>query len=307
MGAEAEPTKTDEGGEAPEEETSEEVLPSDTEEQKSQIDDIVDGWREQNGEVEEEPEAAETEEESEQPGEPEEEPTREEQEEEEPESREQELLEKIETLEEEVQDLRSDTETEESEEEVEEEPEEEETIGYELEDKTFVTEEEYDEVLESHEGLNELFNAFRKEFGQEIGEKIKQDILQDIPRIVRQSVERTSERKSAVDQFRDRNEDLLEQAPDFVQHMANKVQSENPDWSTNEILEETEKRVRNQLGATQKAREREEERQEEESSNNSSDGPATARKPRGRRGPRSGEGEDLSDQQQQINEIIDRP
>ena len=205
-----------------------------------------------------------------------------------------ELRQELQEVREELRQLREER-RDEPEAEESEEVEEEEDLAPEPPEQ-FVTEEEFEAITESAESFNE--------FAQALYSKIAQDVLRDIPNLVEKATARQTTQQSAIDKFWSRNEDLRDHM-DFVQFTANKVESENPNMTIREALNETERRVRKELNLQEKAESREEERNQESQQQEQKSNPqdvSTARKPRGRRGGQ--QEEELSPQQQQINELI---
>lgn len=108
-----------------------------------------------------------------------------------------------------------------------------------------IDEETYDRALESRETLNELLNKVRKdaiEFTYEA-------VLKRIPQVVQRQVSHESAQQKMVDDFFRANEDLLP-VRRYVAVEFQSLMSEHPDMSYPDLLAETAKVVRKNLGMT---------------------------------------------------------
>lgn len=184
------------------------------------------------------------------------------------------------------------------EEEAPQEPEEEEEPRQDLSETQFVTDEEFEEVTQDPESFNEFLQAF----GERLLSAAEENILHQIPSLVQKTTERQVSTQQTVQNFWESNPELKEYSS-FVQHIANQVESEHPDATLQEQLEETARRAREELNIKEKAEEIERNRQEGNDDESQESSPSTAPKPRGRRGP-ADRGDDRSKQQQQIDELI---
>jgi len=247
-------------------------------EQQGHIDDILAGFQSEQDEVKQS---------EEDPQEPEEDftktPEDEEEQTEEP-DRFQELQDEIASLKEQL------AKAQEKEEEVEE-PSDTEEPKKDLETLEFFEDDvEFEQALNSREEFNN--------FVSRLVDAVEQSVLQNIPDVVSKTVERQTTQQEVISSWRSENQDLIDEKPKFTGWVANQVQSEHPDWSLEQQLQETAKRVRKELDLDKEATKLEKERKSKESSSKTK----TARKPRGSRG--GANPDTRNEQQKQIDEIL---
>lgn len=186
---------------------------------------------------------------------------------------------------------REQPEREEPEGEQREEPEEQ---TLEFEGQEFVTEEEFDEIIQDRNKLNEVLNkvAFQS------AKAAREAVLRQVPEVVSKTTNRQMSVRQAVQNFYQENPDLQEYGS-YVGHIANRIKAENPDLGMNDILSKAGQEARSKLNIQKKAKEQEEERRNED---NPQEGPAFAKRGTGRR---EGGGKDArTDFQKQADEMI---
>lgn len=182
--------------------------------------------------------------------------------------------------------------TEGSEEETEEGEAETQTSQEDLDvqDRQFVTDEEIESFQDDPSKINDFLNRVFQESLEEA--------MRRIPNVVTSKVSRNMTMRERAKEFYKENSDLQEYR-DFVGHVANEVQSNNPEMDIQEVFNKTATEARKRLGIKKKAQDTEEQRRKGEEGQ----GPAFAGKPRG---SRKGSGKDArDDQQKQIDKMLD--
>lgn len=133
------------------------------------------------------------------------------------------------------------------------------------------------------------------EFMNNYGNSIREQSMREATQVATSNASQQIKVMQAVSDFYRKNEDLVPYKK-YIGSVANRVQSEHPDWELDQVLSETEKRSRTDLRLAQKAQETESKRKKN---------PGFAPPPRGadRRGGQK-TNETLTPQQKQINELI---
>lgn len=133
------------------------------------------------------------------------------------------------------------------------------------------------------------------EFMNNYGNSIREQSMREATQVATSNASQQIKVMQAVSDFYRKNEDLAPYKK-YIGSVANRVQSEHPDWELDQVLNETEKRSRTDLRLAQKAQETESKRKKN---------PGFAPPPRGadRRGGQK-TNETLTPQQKQINELI---
>lgn len=183
--------------------------------------------------------------------------------EEEPTSEVEELKKEIETLKNQL----SEEGEEEAEEKNQQEPEtsseqqnEELEVKVDFEGEEFLDEEAHGEVLTNPED----FNNFLKNFAEKIAARTQEEILQKFPQLVDQRVRQRASAEVTMQRFWNENPDLnTESKRKVLASKAQKVRSEEPNKPLEEVLDEAEKRTREELDLQEKAEKVDEEAQQE--------------------------------------------
>lgn len=113
----------------------------------------------------------------------------------------------------------------------------------------------YNKALE--ESRKEV-NNLKEEFQQQL-DAAKQELLQNIPDVVQKSADRAQATRQLVTNFYDKYPDLREKKQ-YVRDMIKTVQSNNSDWSAQQVLNEVAGRAKRDFGITEKAEKREQKR-----------------------------------------------
>lgn len=151
----------------------------------------------------------------------------------------------------------------------------------------------------SEEDMEDLTATQMNQILTQVYNQARQDMLRDIPEVAARTVQQRMEVETAVKSFYEDNPDLQD-VREYTGQVANKVQSENPKWSIDQILNETAKTVRRNLHLSEKAEKRETERKEKEKKEEGK--PGFTRKPRGSRS--KGQDDEATGQQKQINDLL---
>lgn len=133
------------------------------------------------------------------------------------------------------------------------------------------------------------------EFMNNTVNSVREQAMREATQVASANASQLIKVQSAVSDFYRKNADLVPYKK-YIGNVANRVQSEHPDWELDQVLGETEKRSRTDLRLAQKAQETESKRKKN---------PGFAPPPRGadRRGGQKSN-ETLTPQQKQINELI---
>ena len=175
-----------------------------------------------------------------------------------------------------------------------EEAPKEEKIKVEIDPNSLISAEEAEEFLSNpHKVLKTL--------AERVYIKSREDTLKDIPQLVESGARRQTALTEARNKFWSENADLLEKAKSvpavdrLIRMTANEIQADNPDWTVEQIFEETGKQVRNAISLTKKAQQIEEEVTRRKKRQNQPTKPRGKRKspPKGNADQRSGLQKDL--------------
>lgn len=166
------------------------------------------------------------------------------------------------------------------------------TLGYEV-----------DDIVEN----KETFSKWANGFFEKAREKAKNDILRDLPNTINEQVQQQIDIRETARSFYENNSDL-EGHKSYVARLAKDVAKEHEDWSFQDVLTETAKRARDKLGIKQEgAKDKDSsESSNENSSESRSKSPAFASgtsKSSSKKKNKS-EGNQLSEVEQEINELI---
>lgn len=180
--------------------------------------------------------------------------------------------------------------------EEQEEQEEQESEQVEFESQEFVSEEEFDDIIQDRSKLNEVLNRVALESAN----ATREAILRQLPGIIDQSTSRQLTVRQSIQKFYTDNPDLQEYGS-YVGHIANKVRAEKPDAPMVTVLNEAGEQARKDLGIQKEAKKTEEERRKSDEEENN-DQPAFAKRGSG---PRSGgKNDDRSDFVKQADEML---
>ena len=152
-------------------------------------------------------------------------------------------------------------------------------------------EDEYDELLRNPKKLNNILNdVARKSF--QLG---RSSVLDEVPKIISSQIKETTTISRKVEQFYNDNEDLVPYK-DYIAVIANRVQSEHPDYDIDKLLEEVERETRSTLSISKK-----DAKQDTSKSKGKKKKPAFAKTTSARK---SGNKEKLTKLQKEISELI---
>lgn len=158
-----------------------------------------------------------------------------------------------------------------------------------------ISEEEFEQAMSSRESLNNLL--------VKVVAHTSEKLTRDIPQLTLKTLQRQQEISSAVNNFYRQNPELVEHK-EYVGYLLEQVRQELPKANIGEVFSETAKRAYKNLNISKQAVERENQRR---SSNGAAteelEGPAFASKPKGG-GKRSAPADTRSEQQKQIDELI---
>lgn len=184
-----------------------------------------------------------------------------------------------------------------------EEEDEEEPESKQKSDKKTAVEVSEGEVIPfvSQEDLDNLTPDKMNKLLTKVYNQARQDSLRDIPELAAKTVQNRMTQQQVVDAYFEENPEILE-VREYAGQIANQVQSENPEMGIREVLTEMDKRVRKNLHIKKKAEDIETKRKEKEEEEEGKKKPGFTRKPRGKRG--GGQEEEATGQQKQINELI---
>ena len=109
-------------------------------------------------------------------------------------------------------------------------------------------------LKESKAQIEELREGFQQELAN-----AKEEILKNIPDVVQKSASRAQATQQLVSDFYGNYPDLKDRKQ-YVRDMIKTVQSNNSDWSAQQVLGEVAKRAQRDFGITKKAEQREQQR-----------------------------------------------
>ena len=150
----------------------------------------------------------------------------------------------------------------------------------------FVTAEEVAEIQKNPAKFNEILARTYQ--------RARQDAIRDVKDVTRNVVRQEQQQQETARKFFDENPDLV-QHRDYVGMIANQLANSNPEWTTDKLLQETSREVRKRLNIDEQARSTETKRR---------DNPAFAAG-QGNTGSRQGSSDNRSEQQKQIDALID--
>lgn len=176
-----------------------------------------------------------------------------------------------------------------------EEQEEQEEQVVEFDAQEFVSEDEFDEIIQDRSKLNEVLNRVALESAN----AAREAILRQIPDIVDKTTTRQMTMRQSIQKFYSENPDLQDYGS-YVGHIATKIRAEKPDAPMITVLNEAGEKARNDLGLQEQAKEKEEERRKDEKEKE--DQPAFAKRGTGPR--QGGKSDDRSDFAKQADEML---
>jgi len=122
-----------------------------------------------------------------------------------------------------------------------------------IEDVDFVGDMDMEDLTSDPKVFNKVLNMVYKK-GVELGRNLKEDVLLSIPNVIKHSVSQQTAMQRAAESFYERNPDL--NTPDrkrIVGMKAEQIIAEHPEYTLDELFEETEKSVRELLNLKKSA------------------------------------------------------
>lgn len=167
----------------------------------------------------------------------------------------------------------------------------------EVQAEEFVSEEEFDEIIQDRNKLNEVLNRVAAESAN----AAREAVLRQVPDIVSKTTDRQMTVRQSVQKFYEDNPDLQEYGS-YVGHIVNKIRSEKPNAPISDVLNTAGEKAREDLGIHKEAEKLEKERRESEQEEPENDSPAFAKSGTGRR--RGGKKDTRNDFQKQADEML---
>jgi len=160
-----------------------------------------------------------------------------------------------------------------------------------IEDIDFVGDIDMEDLTSDPKVFNKVLNMVYKK-GVEQGRNLKEDVLLSIPNVIKHSVSQQTAMQRAAESFYERNPDL--NTPDrkrIVGMKAEQIIAEHPEYTLDELFEETEKSVRELLNLKKSA-----------TTSDKKSKPSFGKKTKGKAKPKPSE--KLTELQKEIEEMI---
>jgi lipopolysaccharide biosynthesis regulator YciM len=110
-----------------------------------------------------------------------------------------------------------------------------------------------DETFEKITDDPKEFKKYLLNFGSKVAEAAREEALRSIPSMVEKQTKEKAKATQSAERFYKKNPDLVKYR-DFVGYKANKIKSENPELDLDDILEKTEREVRQELNIEKQAK-----------------------------------------------------
>ncbi|HKZ41758.1 MAG TPA: hypothetical protein VJ044_12390 [Candidatus Hodarchaeales archaeon] len=119
-------------------------------------------------------------------------------------------------------------------------------------------------IIEDREALNLAFNRVYQQGIKDARETVKREVTQlraELGPHIQQQVQQEIALRDALVEFSDKNPELMANYPKNVVKAANEIANENPTWKLSQIFTEVPKRVRKNLGLSEKPTESDEKKE----------------------------------------------
>ena len=115
----------------------------------------------------------------------------------------------------------------------------------------FITEEEFQAALKSRDAMNSAFNN--------VYFKVLEYVIRSVPNVIQTRLREDAKLMIETIKFYDQNKDLVSQR-ELIAVISNELKAANPEWTIQELLEETGKEVRHRMKLTSEVGKLEEKR-----------------------------------------------
>ena len=115
----------------------------------------------------------------------------------------------------------------------------------------FITEEEFQAALKSRDAMNSAFNN--------VYFKVLEYVIRSVPNVIQTRIREDAKLMIETIKFYDQNKDLVSQR-ELIAVISNELKAANPEWTIQELLEETGKEVRRRMKLTSEVSKLEEKR-----------------------------------------------
>ena len=119
----------------------------------------------------------------------------------------------------------------------------------------FITEEEFQAALKSRDAMNSAFNN--------VYFKVLEYVIRSVPNVIQTRLREDAKLMIETIKFYDQNKDLVSQR-ELIAVISNELKAANPEWTIQELLEETGKEVRRRMKLTSEVSKLEEKRSTKE-------------------------------------------